>query len=129
MPKTWEPSKRGIRDLKRHVRKGTVVYTISTQSTRMAPWEDPEMWTEHEFTWRSPVTRDWMTGHLDAQGLLAQFGTVYEEPPRGMRRLGSPGRQVAGPVPQDYTAYLDEAEIRGLEKRLRDASDRTTRRF
>lgn len=127
MPKTWEPSRKGIRDLTRYISengKGTTVYTVSEQALNMAPWEDAKMWSARTFDARSPITGHWLTGHLSVAGLLAQEGTVYEQPPRGMRELGSPGRQVAGPVGHgDYSAYLDEAEIRGLGKRVQNGSD------
>jgi len=128
MPKTWQPGRRGARDLNAFIRKGVTVYTVSKQALNMAPWEDAKMWTSHTFTWRSPVTRNWMTEHMSAEGLLLTYGTVYEQPPRGMREVGSPGRQVAGPVGHgDYSAYLDDAEIRGLEKRVQNGSDPATR--
>lgn len=128
MAKTWQPGRSGARDLNRWIREGVTVYTVSRQALNMAPWEDAKMWTAHTFDWRSPITGHWMTGHLSAEGLLAQEGTVYEQPPRGMRELGSPGRQVAGPVGHsDYSAYLDDAEISGLQKRVQNGSDPATR--
>lgn len=127
MPKTWEPGRKGVRDLTRYIAqngKGTTVYTVSQQATNMAPWEDAKMWTARTFDARSPITGHWLTGHLSVEGLFAQEGTVYEQPPRGMRELGSPGRQVAGPVSNvDDYARLDEAELRGLGKRVRDGSN------
>lgn len=127
MPKTWEPGRRGVRDLTRHIAQhgeGTTVYTVSRQALNMAPWEDGKMWSSHTFDWRSPITGHWMAEHLSVEGLLNGFGTVYEQPPRGMRELGSPGRQVAGPVSNiDDYARLDEAELRGLGKRVRDGSN------
>ncbi|MGW5636454.1 hypothetical protein [Streptomyces sp. NPDC003832] len=127
--KTWEPTRRGIRDLNRHIRKGTVVYTVSKQARHMAPWNDAELWSAHEFTWRSPITGHWMTGHKSAEGLLQTEGTVYEQPPRGMRPLAGPGPQVAGPLGDgEYEGRLDEAEIRGLEKHVRDGSNPRHRR-
>jgi hypothetical protein len=129
MPKSWQSTRSGARDLNRHIRKGTTVYTVSEQVTRMAPWEDQRMWTAHTFDWRSPITGHWMTGHMSAEGLLSTYGTVYEQPPRNMRELGSPSPEVGGPVPAGYRAHLDEAEIRGLGKRVRDSSDPHLRSF
>lgn len=131
MPKTWQPGRRGVRDLTSYIAqngKGTTVYTVSRQALNAAPWEDAKMWVARTFDWRSPITGHWMTEHLSVEGLLAQEGTVYEQPPRGMRELGSPGRQVAGPVGHgDYSAYLDDSEIRGLSKRVQNGSDPATR--
>ncbi|UPZ27669.1 hypothetical protein MUK60_07455 [Streptomyces sp. LRE541] len=127
--KTWEPTRRGARDLEQHIRKGTVVYTVADIATDLAPYEDPQLYTTHEFTHRSPITNKWMTGHLTAQALLAQAGTVYERPPARMRGMHEPAPQVAGPLGNDYLAYLDEPELRGLDKRARDTSDPRMRRI
>lgn len=130
MPKTWEPTKRGVRDLNRHIRKGTTVYTVANIATNMSPYEDSRLYREHTFDWRSPITGHWMTGHMSAEGLLATHGTVYEQPPSRMRPLAGPGPQVAGPVPEGYfDVPLDEAELRGLGKRLRGASHPSARRI
>lgn len=127
MSKTWEPTRKGIRDLNRHVRKGTVVYTVREQAD-WAVWNDSRYYNEHVFDWRSPVTGHWMTGHLSAEGLLLQEGKVYEQPPRGVRNITDSDQQVAGPLGHgDYTGYLDDAEISGLEKRVKNGSDPYTR--
>ena len=128
MSKTWEPTRRGIRDLNRHVRKGTVVYTVRNVAKNIAPYEDDQLYAAHEFTWRSPVTGHWMTGHLSAEGLLLQEGKVYDAPPRGVRNLADPAPQVGAPLgSDDYRGYLDDAEIRGLEKHVKNGSDPYTR--
>lgn len=132
MPQTWQPGKKGARDLNRYITanggEGVTVYTASKQALRAAPWEDAKMWSARTVDGRSRITGEWMTGHLSISGLLAQEGTVYEQPPRSMRELGSPGRQVAGPMGHgDYSGYLDSAEIRGLEKRVKSGSDPATR--
>lgn len=128
MPRTWEPGRKGARDLNRFIRKGTVVYTVRKIATHMAPYEDPERYHEHVFDWQSPITGHWMTGHLSAEGLLLQEGKVYEQPPRGMRNAADPAPQVAGPLgSNDYRGYLDDAEIRGLEKHVKNGSDPYTR--
>ena len=128
MPKSWQPGKRGARDLERWIRKGATVYTVSKQALNAAPWEDAKMYRAHTFDGRSPITGHWMTDHMSAEGLLNTHGTVYEQPPRGMRELGSPGRQVAGPLGHnDYRGYLDDSELRGLEKRVQNGSDPYTR--
>lgn len=127
--KTWEPTKRGARDLNRWLSTGVTVYTVNHHATNLGAYEDSRTYSAHTFDRRSGVTGNWMTGHLSAQGLLAQSGTVYEQPPRGLRHIADPAPQVAGPLGNgDYTAHLDEAEIRGLGKRLRDSSDPHTRR-
>jgi hypothetical protein len=127
--RTWEPTKKGARDLDRWLSKGKTVYTLRNVARNIAPYEDSQLYSAHTFTWRSPVTGHWMTGHLSAAGLLAQEGTVYEQPPKGVRNIASPAPQVAGPLPKGYTAPLDEAEIRGLEKRVADMPDPKKRRW
>jgi len=128
MPKTWKNNRRDIRDLNSRIRKGTVVYTVREVATNIAPYEDGRLYSSHEFTWRSPVTGNWMTGHMSAAGLLAQEGTIWDAPPRGMRDIAGPGPQVGAPLGhEEYSAQLDEAEIRGLGKRVRNGSDPHTR--
>ncbi|MFG2352602.1 hypothetical protein [Streptomyces sp. NPDC048521] len=127
--RTWEPTKRGAKDLNRFIRKGTTVYTINEMATRVARYEDSHTYTAHTFDRQSRITGEWMTGHLSVSGLLGQCGTVYEQPPAGMRDLATPGRQVAGPLPKGYVGHLDEAELRGLEKQVADMPDPKKRRF
>ncbi|MEV0220865.1 hypothetical protein [Streptomyces sp. NPDC050704] len=114
--KTWEPTKRGARDLERHIRKGTVVYTVSEIARNLAPYEDSQLYDAHTFTHRSPITGHWMTGHLSVQGLMGQSGTVYEKPPVGMRGMADPPRQVGAPLGDNYEGILDEAELAALAK-------------
>ncbi|QTD96993.1 hypothetical protein [Streptomyces cyanogenus] len=97
--RSWEPTKKGAKDLNRFIRKGTTVYTIRKTAKNIAPYEADELYAAHTFDWRSPITGNWMTGHLSAEGLLAQEGTVYERKPE-MREIGSPGPQVTGPTSQ-----------------------------
>lgn len=128
MPTTWQPhqAKRFARELKLN----TPYYVVRQIETRAIPWEDPEMYEEHVFTGRLPFTGTPCTdGGFSAATLCQNFGPVYETKPRGLRRSGEPGPQVGAPLGRDYTAYLDEAELRGLDKRLRDASDPRTRRI
>ena len=103
--RSWEPTKKGAKELNRFVRKGTTVYTIRKIAKNISPWEDDAMFAAHTFDWRSPITGNWMTGHLSAEGLLAQEGTVYETKPN-MREIGDPGPQVAGPTSQSVLDRL-----------------------
>ncbi|MFJ7963156.1 hypothetical protein [Streptomyces sp. NPDC096324] len=128
MPRTWKNNRRDIADLKRRLRKGDVVYTVRKISPHVAPYDDSRLYAAHEFTWSSPVTGNLMTGHLSIEGLLAQEGEIHEQPPRGMRNIADPSPQVGAPLGRDYSAELDDAELRGLRKRIRDASHPNTRR-
>lgn len=129
--KTFEPSKRGVRQLTQYLNrhgKGTVVYTVAT----CRDWGigEERLYTAHTFDRRAPLTGHWMTGHKSVEGLLSTEGTVYEQPPRGVRNAADPSPQVAGPGGRgEYFGVLDDAEIRHLNKRLRDAPQPGTRRI
>ncbi|MGC4984298.1 hypothetical protein ACLQ18_27265 [Streptomyces sp. DT193] len=125
--KVWEPTK--AKKFARELEFGKSYYVIANIATNLAPYEDPQMYSEYVFTERLSFTGNPCTeGGMSAVTLCQNFGPVYEDQPRSMRRLGSPGPQVAGPVPEGYEAYLDEAEIRGLEKHVADGSDPKRRR-
>jgi len=128
MAKTWKPgdSKRFAREVK----IGQPYYVIRDLETRGARWEDAQRYEEHVFTGRSRLTgTPYTDGGMTATELCRNWGPVYDTRPRGMRRSGEPGPQVGAPLGRDYKGYLDEAELRGLEKRVRDASDPRTRRI
>lgn len=96
----WKSTKRDAKDLNRWLRKGVTVYTVRNVAQNLAPYEDSQLYAAHTFDRRSPITGEWMTSHLSASGLLAQEGTVYEQPPVGVRNIATPGRQVAAPTSQ-----------------------------
>ncbi|MFF9624261.1 hypothetical protein [Streptomyces griseosporeus] len=127
--RTWEPTKRGAKDLNRWLSKGKTVYTLRNIADAYQGYEDAQLYAAHTFDRKSRLTGEWMTSHLSASGLLAQEGKVYENPPAGVRNIADPVPQVAGPLPKGYRAPLDEAEIRGLEKRVADSSDPKKRRW
>ncbi len=102
--KTWEPTKKGARELNEYIRNGTVVYTIRKNAKSRVPRPD-YVYAEHVFDWRSPITGHWMTSHLSAAGLLAQEGTVYAEKP-DLREIGDPGPQCAPPTSADVTGVV-----------------------
>jgi hypothetical protein len=129
--KVFEPTKKGIRELTRYLDAngpGTTVYTeFEAKDWGIGP---ERLYTDRTFTNRHPITRKWIAGHLCPAGLLAQEGRVYTEPPRGVRYVGDPAPQVAGPLGHgEYTGVLDEAELRGLAKRLRGAPHPSMRRI
>jgi hypothetical protein len=98
--RSWQPTRRGAKDLNRWLSKGATVYTINNMATNLAPYEDAQTYSAHTFDRQSRLTGEWMTGHLSASGLLGQSGTVYEQPPAGMRDIATPGRQYAAPTSQ-----------------------------
>ncbi|MEH0552566.1 hypothetical protein [Streptomyces sp. B21-101] len=128
MPKTWKPgdSKRFARDVK----LGQRYYTVAKVARNIAPYEDPYLASTYVFTSRLPLTGTPCTDSgYSAETLCRQFGPVYDAPPAGIRNVADAPRQVAGPLPKGYEAVLDEAEIRGLEKQVRDGSDPKKRRW
>lgn len=98
--RTWQPTRKGAKDLNRWLSKGKTVYTLRNTAQNIAPYEDAQLYAAHTFDRRSSFTGEWMTSHLSASGLLAQEGTVYEQPPAGVRNIATPGRQVAAPTSQ-----------------------------
>lgn len=126
MPKTWKPSE--AKKFARELKLGQSYYVVYKMATNLAPYEDPKTYSEFVFTGRLPFTGNPCTdGGYSAHTLCQTLGPVYDTPPRGMRNIADPPRQYAGPVPEGYSAYLDEAEIRGLEKHVRSGSDPHTR--
>ena len=127
MPKTWQPhqASRFAKELKLN----TPYYVVMNVSRKAAPYEDAQLYSKYVFTGRLPLTGTPCTADGYSAATLCQtFGPVYDTPPRGMRDIADRAPQVAGPVPQGYEAYLDEAEIRGLEKQVRDGSNPRKRR-
>lgn len=128
--KTFEPNKRGANQLIQYLNqhgKGTTVYTL----VETLDWGigSERLYNERTFTHRHPITRSWITGHLCPEGLLTQEGRVYTSPPRSARNSADPSPQVRFALGEDYRGAIDEAEIRDLNKRLRDAPHRSTRRI
>jgi hypothetical protein len=125
--KVWEPTK--AKNFARELQLNKPYYVVLKTAQNLAPYEDPELYSAYVFTKHLPFTGTPCTASgYSAVTLCQNFGPVYEQPPAGMRNVATPGPQVAGPVPEGYEAYLDEAEIRGLEKRVTDGSDPNKRR-
>jgi hypothetical protein len=128
MAKKWNPGQE--RKFCRELELGKPYYVVHNVEQRMAPWEDSQLYSEYVFTKRLRLTGTPCTEYgSDAATLLRQHGPVYDAPPRGMRNLADPAPQVAGPLPKGYVGHLDEAEIRGLEKRVADLPDPKKRRW
>jgi hypothetical protein len=115
--RSWEPTKKGAKELNRWLSKGATVYTINNMATNLAPYEDAQTYSAHTFDRRSMITGQWMTGHLSVEGLLGQYGTVYEQPPAGMRDIATPGRQVAAPTTQQVLDRLNAEDRKKVGSR------------
>lgn len=126
---TYERTVRGAKKAARDARKGQKLYVIQQVAQNLAPYEDSHLYSEYEVTHRQAITGAWMiAGSLSVEGLVLRYGPVYTEPPKGVRNIATPGPQVGGPLPAGYEGVLDEAELRGLEKQVRDGSDPKKRR-
>lgn len=127
MPKTWQPHQ--AKKFAKELKLGQSYYVIKKLETRGARYEDPEVYAEYVFTGRLPFTANPCTDHgYSADDLCRLFGPVYDAPPRGLRNIADPAPQVAAPLgSNDYRGYLDDAEIRGLEKHVKNGSDPATR--
>lgn len=126
MSKCWPPDK--AKKFARELKLNTPYYTVNDHAANLGPYEDSQTYSVHVFTSHSGFTGVPMSGSVSAVGLCQRQGPVYDTPPRGLRNIAGPAPQVAGPLPQGYEGVLDEAEIRGLEKQVRDGSNPRTRR-
>jgi hypothetical protein len=127
VPKTWNPGdeKRFVRDIK----LGQPYYIIYKIAQNLAPWEDARLYSEIRFTKRLAFTGTPCTEYGSAAThILRCFGPIHDTPPRGMRNIAEAARSVGAPLGDNYEGILDEAEIRGLEKRIAQASDPRNRR-
>lgn len=127
MSKCWKPSE--AKKFARQAQLGKTYYVVYEHARNLGPYEDKQTYSEFRFTKRAPLTGNLMTeGGTSAEGLCLRYGPVYDAPPPGLRNIAGPAPQVAGPLPNGYEGVLDEAELRGLEKQVRDGSDPKKRR-
>lgn len=127
MSKCWDS--RQANKFAKELKLNTAYYTVNNHATNLGPYEDSQTYSVHVFTERSFITGQPMTdGGTAAVGLCQRQGPVYDAPPRGLRNIAGPAPQVAGPLPRDYEGVLDEAELKGLEKQVRNGSNPRTRR-
>jgi hypothetical protein len=125
--KTWMPNK--AKKFAKEAKLGKPYYYVNNHATNLGAYEDAQTYSKIVFTEERPFTGTPSAGSMDAVQLCQNFGPVYEEPPAGLRNIAGPAPQVAGPLgSNDYEGYLDEAEIRGLEKQVRDGSNPRKRR-
>ncbi|MFF6847113.1 hypothetical protein [Streptomyces antimycoticus] len=112
------------RDMKKiqTVPEGTTLYVIEEVERRGAPYEDPKLCARYTVTHHNWPIGGAMIGSKSVEQLLAEHGTVYTEKPGGVRGIWEPSPQVAGPLGNEeaFDRPLDQAEIRGLQKRVRD---------
>lgn len=120
--RVWQPGE--SKKFARQAKIGKPYYIVYNIATNLARYEDPQLYSEFVFTSRLPFTGNACTEYgSSAETICRQNGPIYEEPPAGIRNIGDLPPQVAGPLPKNYRGILDEAEIRGLEKRVADMPD------
>ncbi|MFL4904840.1 hypothetical protein ACJ6WF_17035 [Streptomyces sp. MMS24-I2-30] len=106
--RSWEPTKRGAKDLNRWLSKGKTVYTIRETAIKLSSVpRPPHVYAAHTFDRQSRFTGEWMTSHLSASGLLAQEGTVYEQPPAGVPEIGDPGPDCPPPDAGEVHGWIN----------------------
>lgn len=112
--KTWTPG--DARKFARQAQLGKSYYYVYKIAQNLAPYEDSKLYSEIVFDARRPFTGTPCSGSMDAVSLCQNYGPVYEQPPAGMRNVAGPGPQVGAPLGDNHQAFLDEVELRGLEK-------------
>lgn len=128
MPKTWSPAQ--AKKFAKELEFGRSYYVVYDVATNRAPYEDRRLYSEYVFTKRLPLTGSPCTdGGYSAVTLCQTFGPVYDAPPRGMRNVAGPGPQVGAPLGEDHSAYLDEDEIRAMQKLASQGVDPRARRI
>ncbi|WP_318201059.1 hypothetical protein [Streptomyces sp. SCL15-4] len=128
MAKTWQPGdeKRFVRD----IQLGKPYYIVYKIAQNLAPWEDAELYSEIRFTSRLPFTNTPCTEYgSDAATILRGHGPIHDTPPRRMRNIADVAASVGAPLGDNYEGFLDEAELRGLEKQLADLPNPKHRRW
>lgn len=118
---TWQRTKGDEKRLLRTARKGDTFYGTVSVSRRVAPYEDGQLADRWTVTHMHPILGGPMCGSRSLASLLHEFGPLSDRKPDGLRGLWEPAPQVAGPVDPNQIHTLDEAELRGLTKRNRDA--------
>lgn len=121
MPKkaVYERSVKGSRQASRDLKKGDMVYVIMDVAQNIAPYEDAQLYSAYQVTGQHPLLGGAMIGGYSVAQLVIRYGPLYTAPPKNIRNIAGPGPQVAG-NPHGYEGFLDDAEIRGLEKQVAD---------
>lgn len=96
-PRTRSGARRAAED----ARKGMKLYVILEVAQNLAPYEDAQLYSEYTVTHKQAITGAWMVaGSMSVERLVHLHGPVYTSPPKGIRNVATPGRQVAGPDAQ-----------------------------
>lgn len=120
---TYQRTKSDAKKLSRTAKRGDHLYVVVEVDQRVAPYEDARLCSRFTVTGTHPILGGAMIGSMSVERLVYEHGPVYTSPPGGFRKIHDSSPQVAGPLGHDTERILDDAEISGLEKQVRDAAD------
>lgn len=129
MEKIYKRTTRDAKKAGRELKKGDRFYIIQNVAQNLAPYEDGQLYSEYTVTGTHPLLGGAMVGGQAVEGIVLRDGPISTSPPKGLRNVANSGPQVAAPLGSDYDAFLDEAELRGLEKHVAQSSDPRKRRL
>lgn len=121
----WEKTNKDKRNLMRYAKPGMTFYGVTEQSAlgrrALAPGHMCDRWTVTKMQFGHP-----MCGSMSLEQVLHEHGPLYTAPVashkgKPLHPMWEPLPQVAGPLGNDTERFLDETEIRGLEKQVADA--------
>ncbi|MFE4857345.1 hypothetical protein [Streptomyces sp. NPDC056670] len=126
----YQRTRRDAKKAGRELKRGDRFYITQSVARNLAPYEDSKLYSEYTVTGTHPLLGGAMVGGQSVEGIVLRDGPITTSPPKGMRNVATPGPQVSGPLGNDdYEGFLDEAELRGLEKHVVQASDPRKRRL
>lgn len=125
---TYQRTPRDAKKAGRELKKGDSFYVTLDVAKNIAPYEDGHLYSQYTVTGTHPLLGGAMVGGQAVEGIVMRDGPISTSPPKGLRNVAVPGPQVAGPFGEDYEGFLDEAELRGLEKHVAQSSDPRKRR-
>ncbi|MFJ2186312.1 hypothetical protein ACIOJG_37515 [Streptomyces anulatus] len=114
-------TERDLRQLRKLVDIGTVLYLTVELETRGAPWEDPKQLRQCRVTGRSWLVSDWVVDNAGTLADLVHQGTVYTVRPQGLKLLSEETTQCEGPLDgmgQKYNRRLNSRELEDLETQV-----------
>lgn len=125
---TYQRTRRDAKRASRELKKGDIFFIVLDVAQNLAPYEDGQLYSEYTVTGTHPLLGGAMVGGQAVEGIVMRDGPISTSPPKGIRNVAAPGPQVAAPLGSDYEAFLDDAELRGLEKHVAQSNDPRKRR-
>lgn len=126
MPKIYEKNRKGLKALLRDAKRGAVFYgVVETSGHCFVPSQMADRW---KVTHMHPLLGGAMCGSMTLEDILYRHGPLSDTPDPNLHGMWEPLPQVGGPVDSRTRHVLDEAEIRGLEKRSAEATEERTQR-